>query len=93
MWCVLRTRRTLRALPQADFFDKNPQLKRDQQMKRQQTLTADGAARTSACRFMLFSPIKTTALLMEAATWWIQTHRLDHFEKAIKIKALLEDND
>ncbi|WP_027694986.1 DUF6500 family protein [Vibrio litoralis] len=24
-------------------------------------------------------------LLMEAATWWIQTHKLDHFEKAIKI--------
>ena len=29
-------------------------------------------------------------LLMEAATWWIQTHRLDHFEKATKIKAMLE---
>lgn len=28
-------------------------------------------------------------LLMEAATWWIQTHRLDHFEKAGKIKALV----
>lgn len=24
-------------------------------------------------------------LLMEAATWWIQTHKLDHFEKAHKI--------
>lgn len=24
-------------------------------------------------------------LLMEAATWWIQTHQLDHFEKAGKI--------
>lgn len=24
-------------------------------------------------------------LLMEAATWWIQTHQLDHFEKATKI--------
>lgn len=24
-------------------------------------------------------------LLMEAATWWIQTHKLDHFEKACKI--------
>ena len=22
-------------------------------------------------------------LLMEAATWWIHTHRLDHFEKSI----------
>jgi len=29
-------------------------------------------------------------LLMEAATWWIQTHKLDHFEKAVKIKSLVE---
>jgi len=29
-------------------------------------------------------------LLMEAATWWIKTHKLDHFEKAIKIKGLVE---
>lgn len=28
-------------------------------------------------------------LLMEAATWWIQTHQLDHFEKAIKIKEIV----
>jgi hypothetical protein len=28
-------------------------------------------------------------LLMEAATWWIMTHRLDHFEKATKIKDLV----
>lgn len=28
-------------------------------------------------------------LLMEAATWWIMTHRLDHFEKATKIKELV----
>ena len=27
-------------------------------------------------------------LLMEAAEWWIRTHRLDHFEKAVKIRAL-----
>lgn len=27
-------------------------------------------------------------LLMEAATWWIMTHKLDHFEKATKIKNL-----
>lgn len=26
-------------------------------------------------------------LLMEAASWWIQEMRLDHFEKALKIKA------
>lgn len=30
-------------------------------------------------------------LLMEAATWWIQTHKLDHFEKAVKIKDLIKD--
>tara|TARA_R110002111_G_scaffold246413_1_gene309027 strand:- start:18918 stop:19133 length:216 start_codon:yes stop_codon:yes gene_type:complete len=29
-------------------------------------------------------------LLMEAATWWIQTHQLDHFEKAVKIKELVK---
>lgn len=29
-------------------------------------------------------------LLMEAAKWWIQTHRLDHFEKALKIRRLVE---
>ncbi|WP_421164729.1 DUF6500 family protein [Aeromonas dhakensis] len=29
-------------------------------------------------------------LLMEAATWWIQTQRLDHFEKARKILQLVE---
>jgi hypothetical protein len=30
-------------------------------------------------------------LLMEAAQWWIMTHQLDHFEKAIKIKQMIED--
>lgn len=29
-------------------------------------------------------------LLMEAARWWIETHQLDHFEKASKIKRLVE---
>lgn len=28
-------------------------------------------------------------LLMEAAEWWIETHKLDHFEKALKIKAMV----
>jgi len=28
-------------------------------------------------------------LLMEAAEWWILTHKLDHFEKAVKIKKLV----
>lgn len=29
-------------------------------------------------------------LLMEAARWWIQTHQLNHFEKAVKIIRLVE---
>jgi Family of unknown function (DUF6500) len=29
-------------------------------------------------------------LLMEAAEWWIMTHQLDHFEKAVKIKQMVE---
>ena len=29
-------------------------------------------------------------LLMEAATWWIQSHKLDHYEKAFKIKYMIE---
>ncbi|KZL17738.1 hypothetical protein PsAD2_03076 [Pseudovibrio axinellae] len=28
-------------------------------------------------------------LLMEAAQWWIKTHALDHFEKAVKIRDLI----
>jgi hypothetical protein len=32
-------------------------------------------------------------LLMEAAEWWIITHQLDHFEKAVKIKNLVENWD
>ncbi|EGQ8146426.1 hypothetical protein D8T65_24475 [Vibrio vulnificus] len=32
-------------------------------------------------------------LLMEAATWWIQTHQLDHFEKAIKIIEMVESGE
>ena len=31
-------------------------------------------------------------LLMEAATWWIQTHQLDHFEKTVKIKSLINND-
>ena len=31
-------------------------------------------------------------LLMEVATWWIGTHQLDHFEKAVKIKKMIQDN-
>ncbi|MHC9511982.1 DUF6500 family protein [Kangiella sp. M94] len=29
-------------------------------------------------------------LLMEAATWWISKHKLNHFEKAKKIKQMVE---
>jgi hypothetical protein len=28
--------------------------------------------------------------LMEAAIWWIKTHQLDHFEKATKIREMVE---
>ena len=34
---------------------------------------------------------ETPELLMEAATWWILTHKLDHFEKAVKILARVKD--
>lgn len=29
-------------------------------------------------------------LLMEAANWWIMENKLDHFEKAEKIRAMVE---
>lgn len=28
-------------------------------------------------------------LLMEAAEWWIKTHKLNHFEKAVKIREMI----
>ncbi len=30
-------------------------------------------------------------LLMEMAEWWIKTNEFDHFEKAVKIKKILEE--
>jgi hypothetical protein len=30
-------------------------------------------------------------LLMEAAEWWITTHKLNHFEKAVKIKEMVQE--
>lgn len=30
-------------------------------------------------------------LLLEAAEWWIMTHKLDHFEKALKIKKMVKE--
>lgn len=32
-------------------------------------------------------------LLMEAAHWWIAQHKLDHFEKALKIKLMVAQGD
>ena len=29
-------------------------------------------------------------LLMEVATWWILTHKLNHFEKAVKIREMMK---
>jgi len=30
-------------------------------------------------------------ILMEAAIWWIMTNKLDHFEKATKIKNMVQE--
>ena len=30
-------------------------------------------------------------LLMDVASWWIEENKLDHFEKAIKIKQLIQN--
>ena len=30
-------------------------------------------------------------LLMEVAEWWIMTNKLNHFEKAVKIKKLVQN--
>jgi len=32
----------------------------------------------------------TPELLMQVAEWWIMTHKLDHFERAVKIKRMVE---
>jgi hypothetical protein len=44
--------------------------------------------------FYAFSANKNDnpVLLMEIATWWILTHKLDHFEKAVKIKEMVTHN-
>jgi len=31
-------------------------------------------------------------LLWEVAQWWIKTHELDHFEKAVKVREMVIDN-
>jgi hypothetical protein len=30
-------------------------------------------------------------LLLEIATWWIMENKFDHFEKALKIKSIVEN--
>lgn len=30
-------------------------------------------------------------LLMEIAKWWIETHELNHFERAVKIKEMISN--
>lgn len=30
-------------------------------------------------------------LLMEVAEWWIRKHQLDHFEKAVKIREMVQN--
>ncbi|WP_434341500.1 DUF6500 family protein [Motilimonas cestriensis] len=42
--------------------------------------------------FYAFFANKNTepSTLMAVAKWWIETHQLDHFEKAVKIKAMVE---
>lgn len=35
----------------------------------------------------------TPEILMEAARWWIETHQLDHFEKALKIKNMITNGE
>lgn len=32
-------------------------------------------------------------LLMEVAEWWIKSHKLDHFEKAVKIRDMVRAGD
>ncbi|WP_166415941.1 DUF6500 family protein [Cochlodiniinecator piscidefendens] len=58
----------------------------------EQKIAAKGP--TVGLSFYAFFANKNTdpSLLMEAAEWWIMTHKLDHFEKAIKIKQMIENN-
>lgn len=55
-----------------------------------QKIAAKGT--TVGLSFYAFFENKNTnpPLLMEAAKWWIETHQLNHFEKATKIKAMVE---
>lgn len=43
--------------------------------------------------FYAFFENKNTnpSLLMSVATWWIQEMKFDHFEKAVKIKSVIQN--
>jgi len=43
--------------------------------------------------FYAFSSNKNDnpTLLMEVAEWWILKHKLNHFEKAVKVKEMIEN--
>lgn len=55
----------------------------------------DKKGRTVGVSFYAFFANKNDdpKLLMEAAVWWISTHQLDHFEKAVKIKNMVLNNE
>ncbi|MGL4392767.1 MAG: DUF6500 family protein [Fusobacteriaceae bacterium] len=46
---------------------------------------------TVGISFYVFFENKNTnpELLLQIATWWIYENKLDHFEKAVKIKSLI----
>jgi len=33
-----------------------------------------------------------STLFMEVAKWWVEAHKLDYFEKTVKIKEMILDN-
>ena len=71
----------------------NPELKTKIIEVCNQKITAKGE--TVGLSFYAFFKNKNDnpELLMEAATWWIMTNQFDHFEKATKIKQVVETSD
>ncbi|NQY20002.1 MAG: hypothetical protein HRT40_01640 [Campylobacteraceae bacterium] len=53
----------------------------------------DKKGETVGLSFYAFFENKNTnpELLMEVALWWIKEEKLDHFEKALKIKQMIEN--
>ena len=68
----------------------------NQQLKQKIIETCDAkiAAKGSGVGLSFYAFFKNRnddpELLMDAAVWWIKTHRLDHFEKAAKIRNLVQ---